>query len=496
MARARNKLTARKVATLSEPKRHSDGGSLYLAIDGDGEAMRRRWLFFYLWNDKRREMGLGGFPAVSLADARRLRDEAERLVREGRDPIASRDLAKEERAAKPTFGEIADKLVAAKEGEWRNEKHRQQWRDSLTILAAPLRSRPVDEIDTTAILAVLTPLWREKPETASRLRGRIEAVLDAAKAAGHRLGENPATWRGHLSHLLPKRQKLSRGHHAAMAYADVPAFVANLRGHQSGSIAAMALEFGILTATRSGEIYGAQWSEIDMGARIWTVPAARMKAAREHRIPLAGRALAILEKLGEARTGELVFQSPRGGKLSHVAMAKVMRRLGVESATVHGFRSAFRDWAGTQAPPPWACRRVIVGGAMATRLFCFHATEAAFSLSLGEAMRVFGRLTYFLIVLMAALWPVADAQACSGCGWPPAQLRRHARDDLGHNMRSRLDEDGSAIRAVHGGHQDQAHSRIGNPRRVAGRLRTGSPHSACSWRRAFGRAQSRIAAVG
>jgi integrase len=335
------------VATLSEPKRHSDGGSLYLAIDGDGEAMRRRWLFLYQWNGKRREMGLGGFPAVSLADARRLRDEAERLVREGRDPIASRDLAKEERAAKPTFGEIADKLIAAKEGEWRNEKHRQQWRDSLTVLAAPLRCRPVDEIDTTAVLAVLTPLWRDKPETASRLRGRIEAVLDAAKAADHRSGENPATWRGHLSHLLPKRQKLSRGHHAAMAYADVPAFVAKLRG--CDAIAAMALEFCILTATRSGEVYGARWSEIDMAAKVWTVPAARMKAGREHRIPLSDRAMAILERLSKARTGDLLFPSPRGNRpLSHVAMAKVMSRLEVDVATVHGFRSSFRDWAGNE----------------------------------------------------------------------------------------------------------------------------------------------------
>ena len=199
---------------------------------------------------------------------------------------------------------------------------------------------------------MLRPLWAEKPETASRLRGRIEAVLDAAKAQGHRSGENPAAWRGHLSHLLPKRQKLSRGHHAAMAYADVPAFVVNLRAHQSGSVAAIALEFCILTATRSGEVYGARWSEIDMAAKVWTVPPARMKAAREHRIPLPDRALAILERLAEARIGELVFQSPRGGMLSHVAMAKVMRRLGVESATVHGFRSAFRDWAGNETHFP------------------------------------------------------------------------------------------------------------------------------------------------
>jgi len=268
-------------------------------------------------------------------------------VRQGLNPIAVR---KEQRrqARKPTFGEIADALIEAKGSEWRNDKHRGQWVTTLTKEAAPLRSRPVDEIDTAAILEVLKPLWTEKPETASRLRGRIEAVLDAAKAQGHRSGENPAAWRGHLSHLLPKRQMLTRGHHAAMAYAEVPAFIAGLRDHQSGSIAAAALEFAILTATRSGEIYGARWAEIDMEKKVWTVPAARMKAAREHRVPLSDRAMAILKKLADARSGELVFQSPRGGMLSHVAMAKVLRRLGIDGSTVHGFRSAFRDWAGNE----------------------------------------------------------------------------------------------------------------------------------------------------
>jgi integrase len=359
MARARNKLTARGVATLKATGLHSDGGSLYLAIDGEGATMRRRWLYLFPWSGKRREMGLGGFPAVSLADARRLRDEAERLVREGRDPIATRDLAKAERAAKPTFGEIADKLLAAKESEWRNAKHRAQWRMTLETYAAPLRSRPVDEIDTAAVLAVLTPLWREKPETASRVRGRIEAVLDAAKAQNYRSGENAAAWRGHLSHLLAKRAKLARGHHAAMAYADVPAFVAKLR--ECDAIAAMALEFCILTAARSGEVLGARWSEIDLAAKVWTVPAERMKATREHRIPLSEPALAILERLSEARTGELVFEGQRAGRpLSHNVMLNVMSRL-VDAVTVHGMRSAFRDWAGNETHFP----REVAEGALA-----------------------------------------------------------------------------------------------------------------------------------
>ncbi len=193
------------------------------------------------------------------------------------------------------------------------------------------------------MLAVLKPLWATKPETASRLRGRIEAVLDAAKAQGHRSGENPARWRGHLSHLLPKRQALTRSHHAAMAYDDVAPMMATLL--TDDAIAPRALAFCVLTASRTGEVLGAQWSEIDMAAKVWTIPAARMKAAREHRVPLSDPALAILENLYPIRMSAYVFPSPRGPRpLSHVAMAKMLTRMGVERATVHGFRSAFRDW--------------------------------------------------------------------------------------------------------------------------------------------------------
>ncbi|MGC1861565.1 MAG: integrase arm-type DNA-binding domain-containing protein [Methylocystis sp.] len=348
MAQAVKKLSARAVATIAAPGRHSDGEGLYLNVTPAGA---RSWLFMWKKDGKRREMGLGSTGSVSLARARELASECRAQVAMGLDPIEARDAAAETKREKPTFGAIADALIAAKESEWRNEKHRAQWRTSLTEFAAPLRSRPVDEIDTAAVLAVLAPLWQTKPETASRVRGRIEAVLDAAKAQGHRSGENPAAWRGHLAHLLPKRGKLTRGHHAAMDYRDVPAFVAKLR--ECDVIAAMALEFCILTATRSGEVYGARWSEIDMAAKVWTVPAERMKAAREHRVPLCDRALAIIERLFEARTGEFVFPSPRGQRpLSHVAMAKVMRRLEIEQATVHGFRSAFRDWAGNETHFP------------------------------------------------------------------------------------------------------------------------------------------------
>jgi integrase len=348
MAQAVKRLSARAVATIAAPGRHSDGEGLYLNVTPAGA---RSWLFMWKKDGKRREMGLGSAGSVSLARARELASECRAQVAAGLDPIDARDAAAETKREKPTFGAIADALIAAKEIEWRNEKHRAQWRASLTEFAAPLRSRPVDEIDTAAVLAVLTPLWQTKPETASRVRGRIEAVLDAAKAQGHRSGENPAAWRGHLAHLLPKRGKLTRGHHAAMDYRDVPAFVVKLR--ECDVIAAMALEYCILTATRSGEVYGARWSEIDMAAKVWIVPAERMKAAREHRVPLCDRALAIIERLFEARTGEFVFPSPRGQRpLSHVAMAKVMRRLEIEQATVHGFRSAFRDWAGNETHFP------------------------------------------------------------------------------------------------------------------------------------------------
>jgi integrase len=349
MARGRNKLTARTVAAVSKPGKHSDGGGLYLRIDGDGGANRRRWIFRFAWRGRTKEMGLGGYPEVSLADARKARGVAEQSVHAGQDPIEARRKAARTEAGKPTFGQMANALIEAKASEWRNAKHRAQWKMTLEHYAAPLRSRPVDEIDTEAVLAVLQPLWQAKAETGFRLRGRIEAVLDAARAKGHipRNEANPARWRGHLDKLLPKRAKLTRGRHAAMDYADVPAFIADLREREA--MAALALEFLILTAARSAEVYGARWPEIDFAKALWTIPAVRMKAAREHRVPLSGRALAILERLFEAKTDEFVFAGQRAGKpLSGMAMEMILRRMKVEGVTVHGFRSAFRDWAGKE----------------------------------------------------------------------------------------------------------------------------------------------------
>jgi integrase len=347
MARAEKKLTARAAAT-TKPGRYGDGGGLYLIVSPSGA---RKWVYRFTRQGKPTEMGLGAGDAVSLSEARERALQARRTLAGGQNPIEARREAAKASAGKPTFGEIAEVLIEAKASEWRNAKHRAQWAMTLRDYCAPIRSKPVDEIDTAAVLNVLKPLWTAKPETASRLRGRIEAVLDAAKAQGHRSGENPAAWRGHLSHLLPKRQKLSRGHHAAMAYADVPGFVAQLREREA--LAAMALEFCILTATRSGEVLGARWSEIDLDTKVWTVPAGRMKAARAHRIPLSERALAILETLADVRSGAFVFPGQRKGKpLSNMAMEMVLRRMGVEDATVHGFRSAFRDWAGNETHFP------------------------------------------------------------------------------------------------------------------------------------------------
>lgn len=271
-------------------------------------------------------MGLGSADRVSLAEARDKASDARKMLQVGQNPIEAKRMAATIKVGKPTFGQMADALVEAKAAEWRNAKHRAQWKITLESYAAPLRSRPVDGIDTAAVLAVLKPLWQAKPETASRLRGRIEAVLDAAKAQGHRSGENPAAWRGHLSHLLPKRGMLTRGHHAAMAYRDVPGFISRLR--ERDGIAALALEFTILTAARSGEVYGGRWAEIDLEEKIWVIPAERMKAGRAHRVPLSDRALEILEKLSKFKTSDYIFPSPRAGKpLSHVAMAAVMRRI-------------------------------------------------------------------------------------------------------------------------------------------------------------------------
>lgn len=350
MARQINKLNARTVETLTQPGRHSDGGGLYLSITNAGA---RRWVFLYRWQGKPTEMGLGSATKgqVSLARARELAGDARSLLASGVSPLAEKRAKQSAATAAKTFGEVADSYIEAMSPQWRNEKHRAQWVMTLREYAAPLRSMDVSAITTEDVVAVLKPLWAQKPETAGRLRGRVEVVLDSAKAKGFRSGENPARWRGHLALILPKRQRLTRGHHAALPYRDMPAFIRQLR--LQNSVGAMALEFCILTAARSGEVLGARWDEINRKTRIWVVPAERMKGGREHRVPLSPRAVAILKTLQALKTGPFVFPGQDLKRpLSSMAMAMVLRRLERTDITVHGFRSSFRDWAGEETDFP------------------------------------------------------------------------------------------------------------------------------------------------
>jgi integrase len=347
MVRKVNRLSARTVSALQAPGRHADGGGLYLSIAKKGLTVRRRWVFLFRWHGKLREMGLGGATTVSLAQARELAAKWRAEVAAGRNPLDSREAERRSQHAARTFGEVAEALYEAKSHEWRNAKVRKQWRTPLQRYAARLLPMPVNEIATEDVLAVLQPIWTTKSETASRLRGRIEAVLDAARARGlcPPNQANPARWRGHLSHLLPKRRKLSRGHHPAMPACEVPNFIVNLR--QREAVAALALEFLILTASRTSEVLGARWAELDLAARVWRIPASRMKGAREHRVPLSGRTLEILATMQMTRRGEVVFSSTRAGRpLSAMAMEMLLRRMKLDAVTVHGFRSSFRDWAG------------------------------------------------------------------------------------------------------------------------------------------------------
>lgn len=337
-----NKLTDVKCRSSKlPPGRHSDGGGLYLLVSKAGT---KSWVF--MWTPaggKRREMGLGPFPAVGLSDARRTAEESRAIVAGGGDPIEQSRLAE---VAIPTFGEACTKFLADIEGGFRNEKHRRQWHMTLeTYCDAKMRNKQVSDIVTDDVLRAVQPLWSTKNETASRLRGRIERVLDYSKAKGWRSGENPALWRGHLKNVLPPRRKLQRGHHPAMPSNELPAFVARLR--ESQAMAARALEFLILNASRSSEVLGARWEEINIEDKLWTVPAGRMKPGLDHEVPLSEPALAIIDELARHRVGEYVFFGQRTGRpLSASSMDMLMRRMKVDMYTVHGFRSTFRDWAG------------------------------------------------------------------------------------------------------------------------------------------------------
>lgn len=375
MARSLQKLsdTFAKSSKLASG-RHSDGGGLYLNVSETGS---RSWLFMWKKDGKRREMGLGAYPETSLAKARTKAADCRAFVADGKDPIQERD---RQETIIPTFGDEADALIIAMKPQFRNAKHIAQWEMTLKVYAKPLRPTPVNEIETEDVLKVLKPIWLEKPETASRVRGRIERVLDSARAKGLRTGENPARWRGHLDHLLPKRQMLSRGHHASMSYDGVPDFMTRLR--ESEAMAARALEFLILTAARSGEVLLAKWDEFDFATKVWTVPAARMKAGREHRVPLSDTAFNIIKQLSEDRINDYVFAGQRAKRpLSSMSMAMLLRRLKFPNVSVHGFRSSFRDWTGDKTSFP----REIAEAALAHAVG--DATEQAYRRSDALARR-------------------------------------------------------------------------------------------------------------
>lgn len=332
----------------AKPGRHADGGGLHLLVKTSGA---RSWVYRFMLKGQSRDIGLGtaGQGGTSLADARDLASALRLKVKAGIDPLRQRHKEAAEALASAqaaqiagiTFKAVADAYIAANEGSWRNAKHRQQWQNTLTSYVYPIMGElPVAQIGTAQVLNVLEPIWKAKPETASRIRGRIETILDSAKARGYRDGENPARWRGHLAQILPVRSRLSRGHHKAMPYDGLPAFLSELRMREA--MAAKALEFAIITATRTSEVLGAIWSELDLERATWTIPADRMKAGKEHRVPLSPRAVEILESVRQR--GVHLFPSENGGKLSSMAMSMLLRRM-KQDCTVHGFRSTFRDWA-------------------------------------------------------------------------------------------------------------------------------------------------------
>jgi integrase len=351
MARATERLTALKVERTKKPGMYADGGGLYLRVTPEGA---RNWVLRYMLDRRPRWMGLGPLTLYSLQEARARALDARRKRHEGIDPIEARRSERARQridAAKAiTLKQCAEAYVAAHRAGWRNEKHAAQWPATLSTYAYPIiGALPVQTVDTGLVLKVLEPIWTTKPETASRLRGRLESILDFAKVRGYRDGENPARWRGHLAKLLPARSKVREVvHHAALPYAELPGLMVALR-EQEG-FAARALEFLIFTAARTSEVIGARWKEIDLHDKTWTVPAARMKARREHRVPLSQRVLAILQSMQEHRCGDdpdaFVFPGRKSGlPLSNMAFLMLLRRMGRGDLTAHGFRATFKTWA-------------------------------------------------------------------------------------------------------------------------------------------------------
>jgi integrase len=329
---------------------HCDGGGLYLqCTEAADRSIRRSWLFRYAANGRERLMGLGSLESVGLAEARLKAADCRKLRQVGIDPIEHRKVAQAqaalEAAKSMTFDECREAYIKAHAPSWRNAKHHQQWNNTLKTYCSPVFGQlSVQSVDVTLVVKVLEAIWSTKPETASRLRGRVEAILDWAKVRGLRSDENPARWRGHLDKLLPARNKVRKvKHHAALSYVEIAGYLEALR-KQKG-IAARAAEFAILTAARTSEVLGAPWSEIDLNSKIWTVPASRMKAGIEHRVPLSEPALAVLAQMKSVQQNEYIFPGDRRACLSNMALLMVLRRMKRNDITQHGFRATFRTWA-------------------------------------------------------------------------------------------------------------------------------------------------------
>ena len=359
-----NKLSAVAVQKAKEPGYYGDGGGLWLQISKLGG---KSWVFRFTLHGKAREMGLGPLRTISLAEARAKALQYRKAVADGRDPIeerrAEKARSKLETVKTKTFAECAKTYIEAHRAGWKNEKHAKQWTSTLETYAFPdLGPLPVAAIDTGLVLKVLEPIWYEKTETASRLRSRMEAILEWARVRGYRQGDNPARWNG-LKTQLPARNKVQAvKHHAALPYKEIAAFMAELRDRNGFS--ARALEFSILTASRSGEVRGATWQEIDLQARIWTIPGNRMKAGKEHRVPLSEPSVKLLEALRRVEGSDYLFPSIKGGQLSDMALTKVLRDMKRGDVTQHGFRSTFRDWAGETTAYP----REVIEHALAHKL--------------------------------------------------------------------------------------------------------------------------------
>jgi integrase len=363
------KLTAIMVNKVKEKGCYPDGGNLYLQVSSTGA---KSWLFRYMINGKAKNMGLGALNAVSLAEAREKAADARRLIVSGIDPQAEKKAEKQkaklEDAKKMTFEQCAVAYIDAHKTGWKNAKHIWQWENTLTRFVYPVFGKlPVQDIDVALVLKVLEPIWKTKTETANRVRGRIERVLDWASSREYRIGENPARWRGKLENLLPAPSKIKKVvHQPALPYVDISDFMAELATKEG--LGAIALQLTILTATRTSETLNAKWSEFDLKKGIWIIPAERMKAGKEHRIPLSDPALKILKNLHEAKINDFVFPSKKDKPLSNMAMMMLVRRMERTDFVVHGFRSTFRDWAAEQTNYAWEVAEISISHTVGSKV--------------------------------------------------------------------------------------------------------------------------------